>query len=211
MTDTNLFTLLHDRVMQDQTLSNQEKKSTYWFQQYQRAIEKISSPTRLSFDYLRQNSSDKQVLPGNAVRRGHLYFFRYQAENRRPGDYYDALPFVLVTNILSNGFAGINFHYLPYRQRAIFMDALVQTQIVNSLNSLQSKIDVTPHELKNIDKYQLYRGCYRSYRVSRMQSPLLQIGKTQWATALFLPVELFRGASNTVVWNKTQRRIAREV
>ena len=66
-------------------------------------------------------------------------------------------------------------------------------------------------ELKNIDKYQLYRGCYRSYRVSRMQSPLLQIGKTQWATALFLPVELFRGASNTVVWNKTQRRIAREV
>jgi hypothetical protein len=210
MARPNIFTLLHERVMKDQTLSEQEKNARLWFRHYQRAIDKFAFPPHLSYDTIRQQMPDKQVVPGNAAQRGRLYFFRYQAQQLRPGDYYDALPFVLVTDTSSVGFSGLNFHYLPYRTRAIFMDAMVRAQTVDYGDTLKTKIDISVDELKKQDKYKAYRGCYRSYRTSALRSPLLQVGETQWATALFLPVELFRGASTSTVWNAAQRRIVRE-
>jgi len=210
MPAVNIFTLLHNRVMKDGTLSEQEQNARYWFRRYQRAIEKFSMPTRMSYQQVRDQLPDKRVLPANRAVPGHLYFFQYRASLTRPQEYYDALPFVLVTSVSASTFAGLNFHHLPYYNRARLMDALVQTQTIDRADTLKTQILVTPDELKTTTKYIAYRGCYRSYRISRLQSPLLQVGETEWASALFLPVALFRGATQSRAWERALDRIKHE-
>ena len=89
-------------------------KSTDW---YRNKIKEFGTPT--SLDLIRDG---KQA--GNPF-FGRLNMFIYDPKFKRTLPYYDTFPLVLPLERYSDGFLGINFHYLPIPLRIRLLDRLV--------------------------------------------------------------------------------------
>ena len=55
---------------------------------------------------------------------GRMYFFVYNPKHKATLPYYDMFPLVLPVERYSNGFLGINFHYLAPKDRAFLLDEI---------------------------------------------------------------------------------------
>ena len=55
---------------------------------------------------------------------GRMYFYSYNPKHKATLPYYDTFPLVFPIEKYSDGFLGLNFHYLAPKHRAILMDQL---------------------------------------------------------------------------------------
>jgi hypothetical protein len=55
-----------------------------------------------------------------------MYFFIYDRKGKNELDYYDRFPLIIPLESYSDGFLGLNIHYLPMRYRIAFMRKLMQ-------------------------------------------------------------------------------------
>ena len=55
---------------------------------------------------------------------GRMYFFVYNPKHKATLPYYDMFPLVLPVERYSDGFLGINFHYLAPKDRAFLLDEI---------------------------------------------------------------------------------------
>lgn len=206
MSTFNIYQELHKRVLKDNTLSKTEQRSASWFQRYARKIVgTYQAPLKNNLIDVDESTTDTQTVAANAVKPGYLYFFRYTAQDQN--NLYDAFPYVLITERTETGFSGLNFHYLSYYHRAILFDLLYQTRYQHRKNTLTARIQISPEVLVQSSKYSLYKACYRSYLYKSCRSSLLQVGHSEWDLALFLPVELFIGATKSVAWRTAYQRV----
>jgi hypothetical protein len=96
-----------------------------------------------SVDWFREKAlSIRAVKPGNIINKaavvnrkgkidedsiGKMYTFQYDPKLKEVLPYYDMYPLIFPIEIYSDGFLGINMHYLPPVMRAKLMDALYST------------------------------------------------------------------------------------
>ena len=55
---------------------------------------------------------------------GNMYFFFYNPKHKKTLPWYDTFPLVFPIKSFSDGFLGLNMHYLAPKDRAILMDQL---------------------------------------------------------------------------------------
>lgn len=210
MAKDNIFDMLRQRVEQDGTRTEHERRAMYWFASQRNTLSRWQQQTQTTtFTSLREQSFTKQLVPANRAMLGRLYFFRYDPISRDSLPYYDRFPLVMPLQVYgTTGFMGINFHYLSYYRRAQLFDALYSRYVVGAAgNPLRTQLRITYDILDGVSKYKAFRPALKRYDVKHIRTPLLQVGAQDWDIALFLPVEMFAKSSRTNVWRESEQEI----
>ena len=164
-------------------ISAQIKTGTEPFQWYRNRIKELGTPN--TAELLRSGKLNKQPTPK------HLNMFIYSPKGAKKLPYYDTFPLIMYLKPAEKGFYGLNFHYLPYALRARLLDA-----------AGQDKLSVSAVEGSRLTKPTIKRYLY-----GYLRSMCLKIEPEDNLTAIMLPVQRFKKASDTKVWGDSRKMI----
>jgi len=139
---------------------------------------------------------------------GYMYAFRYDPKTKNDLPYYDTFPLIFPVRMDSDGFLGINFHYLPPVLRAKLMNALYST-LTNKKYDDTTKVKISYSILQSASKYRFFKPMLKKYLRSHVRSQFLEIQVNEWDMAIFLPTESFRKADTGRVWEESRKQIGR--
>ena len=105
------------KAIDTNNISSKARAAGNWFRSVvNRARGKFSSETPSSI-LAKHEAAANQVL-------GKMYFFTYNPKWKKELPWYDTFPLVFPIKTYSDGFLGLNFHYLSPKERAVLMDQL---------------------------------------------------------------------------------------
>tara|TARA_Y100001951_G_C11213391_1_gene224323 strand:- start:213 stop:773 length:561 start_codon:yes stop_codon:yes gene_type:complete len=148
---------------------------------------------------------DKDNLTPNA-QIGRMYMFNYNPKTKEKLPYYDRFPLVIPIEPYSDGFLGLNFHYLKPKHRLVLINALINLASDQSLSE-NAKIQATYKMLSKSTKYKWFKPTLKRYLNSHVQSNFLKILPSDWQMAIFLPVERFEKSGKKSVWADSGRMV----
>lgn len=133
-----------------------------------------------------------------------MYFYDPKHKDKLP--FYDRFPLIFVMELYSDGFLGMNLHYLPPTYRARLMDALYMIERKDNVRQSQ-KLRMSYSLLNSAAKYRYFRPCIKRYLTNHVKSRFLYVPYEEWDIALMLPTARFRKAKQTTVWNESRKII----
>ena len=139
---------------------------------------------------------------------GYMYAFKYDPKTKNDLPYYDTFPLIFPVRMDSDGFLGINFHYLPPVLRAKLMNALYST-LTNKKYDDTTKVKISYSILQSASKYRYFKPMLKKYLRSHVRSQFLEVQVNEWDIAIFLPTESFRKADTGRVWEDSRKQIGR--
>ena len=134
---------------------------------------------------------------------GRLNMFFYDPKFKKTLPYYDAFPLVLPLEIYSDGFLGINLHYLPIPLRIKLLDKLVDYSN-NTKFDESTKLMVDYKKLKRVN---LIKPTIHKYLAGQTKSQFRRIDADEFTIATLLPVQRFKKASDREVWKESRSMI----
>lgn len=140
---------------------------------------------------------------------GRMYMFQYDPKGKAKLPYYDMFPLIFVLEKYSDGFLGMNLHYLPPVFRARLMDRLYSIERQDNIRE-SKKLRLSYSLLNSMAKYKYFRPTVKRYLTSQMRSRLLWIPYEEWDIALMLPTQRFRKKQASVVWRESKNIIQRQ-
>jgi hypothetical protein len=143
---------------------------------------------------------------GSKLKIGGLFFFYYDAKGKDTLPYYDRFPLVIPLEIYTDGFLGINLHYLPLQMRVAFLDKLMDYADKGASGEIDC-IRISYDILNASRRLKEFKPCVKRYLTSHLQSKLLAVEPNEWQTAVALPVQKFAGASSAYVWQESLEKI----
>ena len=163
---------------------------------YRKKIRELGNPT--STQLLRDGKR------GNRPYVGKLNMFFYDPKLKQKLPYYDIFPLVLPLKFYSDGFLGINFHYLPIPLRVKLLNSLV------SNFSNKTKLDSTTRlnvSYDSIGKTSLVKPTLHKYLKTNLRSQFRRIDADEFVIATLLPVQQFRKATANKVWSDSRKMV----
>ena len=127
---------------------------------------------------------------------GKLNMFIYDPKFKKKLPYYDTFPLVLPIENYSDGFLGINLHYLPIPLRIRLLDRLVDYSN-NTKFDESTRLVVNYQKLKNV---KLIKPTIHKYLSGYTKSQFRRIDADEFTIATLLPVQRFKKASEKEVW-----------
>lgn len=128
-----------------------------------------------------------QKIEGPAV--GKMFMFIYDAKHKATMPFFDKFPLVFPIQFYTDGFLGINLHYLPPMARAGLMDALYDIANNNKYNSTM-KLNISYDVLKNAaGHFAGFEQCVKRYLYAHVKSPFHYVNPADWDKALMLPMQ----------------------
>ena len=164
-------------------ISAQIKTGDEPFTWYRNRIKELGTPSVP--ELLRSGKLNKTPHPK------HLNMFVYAPKFAKKLPYYDTFPLVMYLKPAEGGFYGLNFHYLPYALRARLLDA-----------AGQDKLSVSAVENSRLTKPTIKR-----YLFGYTRSMFRRVDSEDNLTAIMLPVQRFKKASDTKVWGDSRKMI----
>lgn len=110
---------------------------------------------------------------------GAMLTYRYNAKNRDKLPVWDVYPLIIMLERTSNGWYGLNLHYLPEEVRTTILDQ------VNSKNNNLVKI------AKMLTDNPQTAGCYKRYLARQVIGSVLYVPREKWSLAARLPYQKF--------------------
>lgn len=193
---SKLTTLAQKRsAAQLQTMS---RESLRWLQG---KVEEINGRSNIASQISRE--SQRWV---SRFQLGGLYFFYYDPKTKTDLDYYDRFPLVIPLEIYTDGFLGLNLHYLPMNYRLVFLDKLLDTAQVNQNNEIY-RVRATYDILAATKRFREFRPCVKKYIFGHVTSKIVAVQPNEWDIAAFLPVQQFKKKSADYVWKESVEQI----
>jgi hypothetical protein len=112
---------------------------------------------------------------------------------------------VLPIEQYSDGFLGLNLHYIHPKQRILLLDKLSQ-YASNDRYDKTTKLRLSYAALSSASKAFEAQPCIKRYLYSHVQSRFLQISADEWDIACLLPMESFVGASTSKVYADSRKK-----
>jgi hypothetical protein len=137
---------------------------------------------------------------------GGMYYFYYDPKGKDDLPYYDKFPLVLALEKYSDGFLGLNLHYLPIKYRVAFLGKLMDYAVYNRENEIK-RVRVTYDILSASKRFKEFRPCIKRYLNSHVRSKILAVQPNEWDVATFLPVQQFKKATSKEVWEDSVQQI----
>jgi hypothetical protein len=164
-------------------------------------ISNLRNPTGIASVIAREDYRKR-----NRFQVGGMYYFYYDPKGKDKLEYYDRFPLILVLDIHTDGFMGLNLHYLPIRYRIAFLDKLMEYAVLDDENNpMRLRIS---YELLNASKrFKEFKPCLKKYLNHHVQSRILAVQPDEWDIAAFLPIQQFRKSSATQVWQDSIQEI----
>jgi hypothetical protein len=160
-------------------------------------IDKISSlrmPTNRSNVLNDPNRISASILVGK------MFIFAYDAKYKEVLPVWDRFPLVLPMEMYSDGFLGLNLHYLDPGTRLVLLDRL-HDFINNDKYDNTTRFNMSYNLLKNSRRYRMIEPCIKRYLYSHIVSSIIYIEPDSWETACFLPTEKFVYRDTKEWWN----------
>ena len=167
-------------------------KSTAW---YQDKIKEFGKPGAM--DLIRDGKRNNRPFFGR------LNMFFYDPKFKKTLPYYDTFPLVLPLERYTDGFLGINLHYLPMTLRIQLLDRLVDFSN-NTKFDESTKLDVDYSDLK---KVKLVKPTLKRYLQGRVKTQFRRIDADEFTVATLLPVQRFSKASADTVYSDSRSMI----
>lgn len=182
-------------------LQSAARKSRSWFEQQVNLLSRQSlTPQKILNGNTEQLVSE--ILPGS------LYMYVYDPKTKADLPYYDRFPLVFPFRATSDGFYGLNMHYLPYHLRITLLDRLMIFKSNNRLDET-TKLKYAWATIDGVSKFAAAQPCVKQYLYGHVRSKFRRISSSDWATAMLLPVERFIGAPKEAIWADSKKIIRR--
>ena len=167
-------------------------KSTQW---YRDKIKEFGKPGAM--DLIRDGKRNNNPFYGR------LNMFFYDPKFKKTLPYYDRFPLVLPIERYSNGFLGINLHYLPIPLRIRLLDELMDYSTDTNFDS-KTKINANYSKLKNV---KLLKPTLKRYLAGKVKSRFRRVDADEFTVATLLPVQRFSKAKSKTVWSDSRSMI----
>ncbi len=175
------------------------ERSASWYQRQVRSYAShLNSPAELYDSDLGRFETKLEV--------GQMYLFEYTPKHADTLPYYDNFPLVVIADAIPNGFSGVNLHYLRPMARAALLDKLMPAW---SDIGAKSQLASSWSTLRNFSKFPEARGATKKYLGSQA-GRLFRINPAHWKSAIFLPVQMFKGAGLQKIYKDTMERPERK-
>ena len=139
-------------------------------------------------------TATKLMRQGKINARPDLYdfcMFFYDPKLKKTLPYYDRFPLVFIIELYTDGFLGLNFHYLPYNLRARLLEELDKRNFRRNYSQLK--------------RIKLIKPTIKRYLRTNLKSKFLKLEKDDYAPAIFMPVARFEKASESKVFSDSRR------
>ena len=134
---------------------------------------------------------------------GLLNMFFYDPKMKKKLPYYDRFPLVLPIEQYSDGFLGINFHYLSMPIRIRLLDRIMTFANNKSLDET-TVINANYSALKRVREI---KPCLKRYLSSNVRSRFRKINANEFVVAVLLPVARFKKKGESFVHAKSRGMI----
>ena len=136
---------------------------------------------------------------------GKMYFYYYDPKTKDSMPYYDRFPLVIPIDQYSDGFLGLNLHYIHPRQRIILLDKLSKTATNKNFDD-KTKLRISYEYLKSASSAFEAMPCIKRYLFSQINSRFIEITADEWDIAALLPTETIVGASESKVYADSRKK-----
>ena len=202
MQQKSILTTLTDEKIQAQ-YPTMSRESLNWLL---KKIRNINNPIAESRPLVREKQRFTRPTDRNKFLMGGLYYFYYDPITKDDMPYYDKFPLVMPLKRESDGFIGLNLHYLPLRQRIMFMRKMLPFAIYDDNDEIK-RIRMTYSMLESSSRYKEFRPCIKKYLYTRIRSKILKVEPQEWDIALYLPIQQFRKEKAKTVWQESVNQI----
>jgi hypothetical protein len=132
-----------------------------------------------------------------------MFLFQYDAKHKETLPYWDKFPLVFPFSYESDGFMGLNLHYLPHAMRASLMSNLMERTSPNRHQDLKLSYQI----LNAYSSLRYFKPCVKRYLYSHVKSQFLYITPEEWPIAIFLPLQRFQKASDGKVYADSRKML----
>jgi hypothetical protein len=193
--DTKLTTYYAGRV-EDEGIERHTEESLEWFRINLRKLRKIY-PNQFEVRH-------REYFVGRPM-LGKMYTFIYDPKTKEKLPYYDIFPLIFVLRRLSDGFIGINLHYLsPKDRETLYLNLL--SKLSDDRYDDETKLKLTYRLLNGLAKRRFAKAIVKRYLYSHLDSRLMEIPSDVWEVALMLRTEAFVKEVRREVWRDTRRK-----
>ena len=113
----------------------------------------------------------------------------------------DTFPLVLPLERYSDGFLGLNFHYLPIPLRVRLLDKINTIPEDNQYNDGE-QLRINYARARTIP---MAKAVIKRYLYGHLKSQIRVVTPDEWVIAVLLPVQRFKKASTSRVYNETKK------
>lgn len=177
-------------------ITKRSKEAQAWFQQ------KVSKRSQINMDTMLK---DDRLVKKQRPRVGDMFMYVYDPKNRKTLPYYDRFPLAIMVQKAPGGFYGLNLHYLPLKQRAIFLDNLASIANNNKYDET-TKLKLNYNLLKSASKFKYFAPCFKHYLTEQIDSEIMKVEASEWDIAIFLPTENFAKKKKSFVWKESRSK-----
>jgi len=169
-------------------------------------LTKIKTLNARGNDRLKIISEGKQK---NKAIVGRFYFFFYDAKLKDELPYWDKFPLVIPIQQYSDGFLGLNLHYITPRDRLILLTQLKRFQ-TGALGDEKTRLKLSYPILKATHNAYRATPCIKRYLVGHIRSRVVEIAPEEWQIAAALPLQQFKSNTQSVssqkVWKESEEK-----
>jgi len=188
---------LIDRIKQSLAKEGLEPRSRHAREWLNSKVKNLN-PTPASLIRDRQRLRDKTFI-------GKMYFYYYDPKTKDSMPYYDRFPLVIPIEQYSDGFLGLNLHYIHPRQRIILLDKLSKTATNKNFDE-KTKLRLSYEYLKAASSSFEAMPCIKRYLFTQINSRFLEITADEWDIAALLPTSSFVGAIENKVYADSRKK-----
>lgn len=161
-------------------MANKQKQSVDWF------IGKARSAAGYRRNILSsvERSRDVPII-------GRMYFFAYDPKHKDKLPMFDRYPLVFPLQPYSDGFLGLNVHYLSGGERQSLLGKLMEFASSQKLTP-RMKLNLSYDLLQSTKSLtSLSRPCIKRYLFNHLRSSFIEITADEWDKVIDLPIEQF--------------------
>lgn len=187
----------YDKLTSKATAAGFKKNSAESLKWYQNMLKRMMGLNRK--ELLDQFDRSKPLS-------GRMFHFLYDPKHKKTLPYYDRFPLIFMVEKAKGGFYGLNLHYLPHKERAIFFDRLLDytnNKRYDESTRLRLKYDL----LKGSSKLKYFAPCFKHYLTKHVKSKIVEVPADQWEQVIFLPSEQFKKANKNSVWQESKKQV----
>jgi len=129
---------------------------------------------------------------------GGMFFYLYDPKHKEKLPWWDAFPLVIPVENYSDGFLGLNLHYLPPPARKKLIEGLLKYKKMPGTPNAYMKLSYSM--LKAARSIKEFEPCIHRYLFSHVKSQFIKVDDSAWVKATMLPVQQFAGAHSRTVW-----------
>ena len=144
---------------------------------------------RTTAGYRRNLLNNAERSRGSTV-IGRMFFFEYDPKHKATLPIYDRFPLVFPIERYSDGFLGLNLHYLGISQRVAILGKL--SEFANNSKMNETTRLRLSYDLLSRTKYLgTVSPCIKRYLTGHVRSDFIEITADEWEKVAQLPVQVF--------------------